>query len=270
MPRLRRGTPAWRAAASAASAFMRLCSPMSGQRTVPCSRRRAARRTNRRGGPLPTLQAWPGAEALDRRPAPRASTRSSAASCAVHHQPSLGGHDAHEVVELGLDRGQVREDVGVVVLEVAQDRGARAVPDELGALVEEGGVVLVGLDHEEGRVGRARRDVEVARDAADEEPRVEAGVLRGSRRASRRSCSCRGCPPPRAPTCPRSTCSAEPLRARRRRAARGRGSPRPRLAARHRVADHVEIGRVAIELRGVVALVQRRCRAPRSCSLIGG
>jgi hypothetical protein len=41
------------------------------------------------------------------------------------------------VVELGLDRGEVREDVRVVVLEVGEHRGARPVPHELRALVEE-------------------------------------------------------------------------------------------------------------------------------------
>jgi hypothetical protein len=43
------------------------------------------------------------------------------------------------------------KDVGVVEFKIVQDRRARPVVDEFRALVEEGGVVLVRLDHEEGR-----------------------------------------------------------------------------------------------------------------------
>ena len=103
------GTPAWRAAASAASAFMRLCSPMRSQRTVPCFAPSSRTSKESSGWIAPTLHVWPGAEALHRRPAPRASTRSSAASLAIHHEQPLGGHDAHQVVELRLDGGEVRE-----------------------------------------------------------------------------------------------------------------------------------------------------------------
>ncbi len=53
-------------------------------------------------------------------------------------------------MELGFDRGEIGEDVRVVEFEVVQNRGARPVVDELRALVEERGVVLVGFDHEEG------------------------------------------------------------------------------------------------------------------------
>ena len=54
-------------------------------------------------------------------------------------------------MELPLDGGQVVEDVRVVELEVVQDGRARPVVHELAALVEECGVVLVGLD-DEGRI----------------------------------------------------------------------------------------------------------------------
>jgi hypothetical protein len=50
----------------------------------------------------------------------------------------------------------------VVELEVGEDQRARAVVHELGALVEERRVVLVGLDDEERRIAEARRDAEVA------------------------------------------------------------------------------------------------------------
>ncbi|MNS80825.1 hypothetical protein D3C72_1145220 [compost metagenome] len=57
----------------------------------------------------------------------------------------------HQVVELPLDRRQIREDVSVIELKVIEDRCARTVVDEFRALVEEGAVVLVGLDHEKRR-----------------------------------------------------------------------------------------------------------------------
>ena len=97
-------------------------------------------------------------------------------------------HGAHQVMELALDRGEVGEDVGVVELEVVEDRGARPVVDELRALVEERGVVLVGLDHEERAVAEPRRHAEVQRHAADQEAGLEPGVLEdpGEHRRRRR------------------------------------------------------------------------------------
>ena len=73
----------------------------------------------------------------------------------VHHHAAGGRDGAHQVMELPLDRRQVVEDVGVVVLQVVEHGGARAVVNELAALVEEGGVVLVRLDHEDSCPGPA-------------------------------------------------------------------------------------------------------------------
>ena len=87
------------------------------------------------------------------------------------------GDRAHQVVELGLDRAEVGKDVGVVELEIVEDRRARPVMHELRALVAEGGVVLVGLDHEEGRLGQTRRHAEVLRHAADQEGGRQPGVF---------------------------------------------------------------------------------------------
>ena len=78
------------------------------------------------------------------------------------------GNGADEVVELPFDGREVVEDVRVVVLEVVDDEGARAVVDELGALVEERGVVLVGLDDEVLARAQPARRAEVRRGAPDE------------------------------------------------------------------------------------------------------
>ena len=62
------------------------------------------------------------------------------------------------MVELPLDRRKIVEDVGMIELKIVQDRGAGTVMDELGALVEEGGVVLVRLDDEEGGAASGRAE----------------------------------------------------------------------------------------------------------------
>ncbi len=49
--------------------------------------------------------------------------------------------------------------------------------DELAALVEEGAVVFVRLDHEERRAAQPRGDAEVLRHTTDQKARAHAGVL---------------------------------------------------------------------------------------------
>ena len=95
----------------------------------------------------------------------------------IDDEPARARHRAHQVMELGLDRGEVREDVGVVHLQVVQDRSARPVVHELAALVEQRGVVFVGLDDEGLSAAQASRDAEVLRHAADQETRVQTGRL---------------------------------------------------------------------------------------------
>ena len=62
-------------------------------------------------------------------------------------QPLTRDH-AQQLVELPLNRGDIRIDVRVVVFEVVEDRRARPVVNELGAFVEESRVVLIRLDDE--------------------------------------------------------------------------------------------------------------------------
>ncbi len=89
----------------------------------------------------------------------------------------LARHGAHQVMELPLDGGKVRKDICVIELQIVQDRGARAVVDELAALVEEGAVVFVGFHHEERRTAQARGDAEVLRHTTDEKTRAHAGMF---------------------------------------------------------------------------------------------
>ena len=52
------------------------------------------------------------------------------------------------MMELRLDRRQVGKDVGVVILQVIENRGTRPIVDELGALITKRRIVFVRLDHE--------------------------------------------------------------------------------------------------------------------------
>jgi hypothetical protein len=72
------------------------------------------------------------------------------------------------VRERFLDRGEVVEDVGVVELEVVDDDQLGQVMEELAALVEEGGVVLVALDDPVGALLLRAALRQVFRQAADE------------------------------------------------------------------------------------------------------
>ena len=67
----------------------------------------------------------------------------------VADDEAFGRHGAHEVVELGLYRTQVGEDVGMVEFQIVQNGGTRAVMHEFGAFIKKGSVVFVGFDNEE-------------------------------------------------------------------------------------------------------------------------
>ena len=91
--------------------------------------------------------------------------------------PAVARHGAHQVVELALDRGEIREDVRVVELQIVHHQGARVVVDELGAFVEEGAVILVRFDDKEGGRAETGGNREVARHAANKETGLQLGVL---------------------------------------------------------------------------------------------
>ena len=146
------------------------------------------------------------------------------------------------MVELRLDRGQVGKDVGVVELEIVEDRGARTVMHELGALVEERGVVLVGLEDEEGRGGRARRHAEIARNTADQEPGLESGALE-DRREHRRSRRLAVRARHREYVLAGEHVLGEPLRSGDQRLPAIEDLFHQRVAARHDVPDDPEVGR---------------------------
>ena len=168
--------------------------------------------------------------------------------------PAAARHDAHDMMELALHVAQVVEDVRVIELQVVQHQGARAVVHELRALVEEGGVVLVGLDDEDPprtAAPGACAGVEIERHAGDEESGVEAGRVEDQRehRGGGRLAVGAG---------HRDDVPAREHVLRQPGGARGVAQPvvedvfHARVAAGHRVADHHDVRR-GIELRGVVS-----------------
>ena len=96
---------------------------------------------------------------------------------AVGQQQAVTRDDVDEPLKRGLDFSEAAEDVGVVELEVVDDHRLGQVVDELAALVEKRGVVLVALEHTPFAVGEPRALAKVVRDAADEKTGVESIVL---------------------------------------------------------------------------------------------
>ncbi len=160
---------------------------------------------------------------------------------AVRDDPADAGDRPHEVVELRFDSGEIGEDVGVIEFEVVQDRGARPVVDELRALVEERRVVFVGLDHEEARIGEPRRYAEVQRHPADQEAGIHAGVFEQPRQHRRRGGLAVRAGHREHPFAVQHM-FPEPLRTGRVRQAAVEDRFHQRIAARHHVADHEQIG----------------------------
>jgi len=96
------------------------------------------------------------------------------------------GDERDELAEGRLDGLLVLEDVGVIELDRRDERRARLVVQELGALVEEGRVVLVALDDHLGALPEPPRLAEVQRHAPDQERRVAARVVEDVRQDRRR------------------------------------------------------------------------------------
>ena len=85
-------------------------------------------------------------------------------------------NEIDEALEGGFDGFEVGVDVGVVELDVGEDERVGKVVEKLGALVEEGGVVLVAFEDEVARGTELKARAEIFRDAADEERRLKRGI----------------------------------------------------------------------------------------------
>ena len=90
-------------------------------------------------------------------------------------------------MKLQNQRVNVGVNVGVIELQIVDQRDSRAAVQKLRALVEKRAVVFVGLENKRrGRPAQARRDAEVGRDAADQKPRRFARALQNPRQRRRR------------------------------------------------------------------------------------
>jgi hypothetical protein len=90
----------------------------------------------------------------------------------VGHQRSAGGYEIDEAAKRLVVLHLGGEDVGVVVLDVGENDDFRTVEQELGALVEEGGVVFVPLHDEVLAAAEPVVGFEVEGDPAGHEGRV--------------------------------------------------------------------------------------------------
>ena len=97
------------------------------------------------------------------------------------NQPPGGGHGTNQVMELGLDSGQVGEDIRVIEFQIIENDGARAVMNKLAALVEEGGVVFVRFHHKKRCLTEAGRHPKIAGHTTNQVAGVEPGVLQNPR-----------------------------------------------------------------------------------------
>ncbi len=165
---------------------------------------------------------------------------------------ALPRHDTHQVVELLLNRLQIVKDVGVIELKVVEDQRARRVVYELGALIKERAVILVGLNHKERAVAQARGDVEVARHAADHKARLIAAGFEDPGRHARRGGFTVGTGYRQHPAVAQHKV-VQPLRAGHIGNALLQHCLNARIAPRHGITNNHQI-RGRIELAGVVTL----------------
>ena len=103
----------------------------------------------------------------------------------VHQHHALRRDDIQEPPEAELDLVEILEDVRMVELDVVHHHQFRQVVEELGALVEEGRVVLISLDHEVPRgrgISQAGPLSEIRGEAADQVRGLLPGVLQDPRR----------------------------------------------------------------------------------------
>ena len=118
--------------------------------------------------------ARPGADGLHRR---AALERQAVGVVAVEQHQAVARHAVEQALEGQQNLAEIAENVGVVELDVVDDHALGQVVQELRALVEVGGVVLVPLDDKQVAVGEAGARFEVFRHAADHEPRVASRVF---------------------------------------------------------------------------------------------
>ena len=95
----------------------------------------------------------------------------------VENNFSMGRDRAHQMMELTLNRFQIRENIGVIVFKVVQNDRAGTIVHKLAALIEEGRVIFIGFDHEVFRFGQTGRVSEILRNTADQKTGIQSAVF---------------------------------------------------------------------------------------------
>ncbi len=163
-------------------------------------------------------------------------------------------HDAHQMVELLLDRFQIVEDVGMIKLKVVEDQRTRAVMHKFRTFIKERAVVLIRFDNKERALAQARGNLKVARYAADHEARfVPARFQYPGRHACGRGFAV-GTGDRQYPAIAQHKVM-QPLWTRHKGNVFFQHRFHARIPARHRIADNHQI-RLRIELAGVITLDQ--------------
>src|SRR5688572_20900873 len=93
------------------------------------------------------------------------------------NEPTVSRNEIHQTREFPLDVVEVVVNIGVVKLDVVDDRDLGQVVHELRLLVEVGRVILVAFDDEMITAGDTKTCAEVMYDATDEETRIEPADL---------------------------------------------------------------------------------------------
>ena len=168
---------------------------------------------------------------------------------------ALPRHDAHQVVELLLNRFQVVKNIRVIELKVVEDQRARAVMDKLGAFVEERAVVFVRFNDKEWAIAQTRRNVEVTRHAADHKARLVATGFEDPGRHAGGGGFAVGTRNGNHPAVTQDEIM-QPLRAGHEWNIALQHRFNARIAAGHGIANNDQI-RLGIQLAGIVALNQR-------------
>ena len=91
----------------------------------------------------------------------------------INHR-ACAGHGAHAVMELFLNSCQILEDIRMVKLQIIDHQGIGKVMHELGALIKESTIVLIGLHHKIITVCKPRRQPKILGHTANQKARSQA------------------------------------------------------------------------------------------------
>ena len=95
----------------------------------------------------------------------------------VREQDGAGGQVGQKAGKGVLDGVQIAENIGMVEFDAGQHRHVRMVVQELGPLVEKGGVVFIAFKHDPVPLAHPVVAVEVGNDAPDEKGRIQTRCL---------------------------------------------------------------------------------------------